>query len=103
MTIRSKILHFAVAATVAFGALAHLATAASAGARKYDGGYNLEFRGHRDHFESRRYGAPHHQRYATHKKRRSSAGPAIALGIGALVLGIIASEAGRNARYSHDD
>lgn len=103
MTIRTKLLNTAVALAVASGTLVPLAAAANAGSRKYDGGYHRESYHHRDRFDDRRYAGPHHERHFYRKKRRNNVGPAIAIGIGALMLGIIASEHGRKQRYSDHD
>lgn len=93
-----RLTSLAVATAVAAATLVPLASA-EARPRNPHGGYSAYNSG--DH-GGRRYGGPHHQHYV-HKKRRSNVGPAIALGIGALMLGIIAAEAGRKQRYADDD
>jgi len=97
MTITRKITSFATAAALAATALGPLATSASAegwrdGRR---GGPNYAYSehnnwkgGHRGH--GRRYA---HRR---HRRHHDNTGKYIALGVGALMLGIIASEAARD-------
>lgn len=96
MTISRTLTSLSVAAAVAVSSLIPLASAANAGsrhdgARHYDGG------------GSYRHAAPRHSDYghgyAYRKKRRDNVGPAIAIGLGALMLGIIASDHSRGRRY----
>lgn len=107
MTIRSQLLNAAVATAVAAGTLVPLATSAHAGQRDWNGhnGYNRRHHESYDdrRFDTHRYAGPHHERHVYRKKKRNNVGPAIAIGLGALVLGIIASESGRSHRYSDDD
>lgn len=100
MTITRTLTSLSVAAAVAAGALIPLASTADAGSRHYrshgshhiyDGG-----RAYR-HVEPRYYGYG----YGYRKKRRNHIGPAIALGVGALMLGIIASEHRRGYRHRY--
>ena len=65
----------------------------------YDGGHAYH------HVKPRHYSYSHrgydHGYYGYRKKRRSNVGPAIALGVGALMLGIIASEHRRGYRHRY--
>lgn len=103
MTISRTLTSLSVAAAVAASALIPLASTANAGsrhdgARHYDGGGSYRHAAPR-HLD---YGPRHSDYghgYAYRKKKRNNVGPAIALGIGALMLGIIASEHSRGRRY----
>jgi hypothetical protein len=95
MTITRKIASITTAAALAATALGPLATSASAegwrdgrrGGPDYAYSERNEWKGeHRDHRDYRRYG---------HRRHRDNTGKYIALGVGALMLGIIASEAAR--------
>jgi hypothetical protein len=94
MTITRKLTSITTAAALAAAALAPMTTAASAegwrdGRRGGDYAYARSERrdwnrgGHRRHYAHRRH-------------RRDNTGKYIALGVGALMLGIIASEAARH-------
>ena len=74
-----------------------LASTANAGSRHYGGGYGARHYdgGYAHGYAGRDYGHGGYYR----KKRRNNVGPAIALGIGALMLGVIASEHRRGRRY----
>lgn len=98
MTITRKLTSLSVAAAVAAGTLIPLATSADAGRRHHRDHYSYR---HYDDGYSHRYAGPHHERYVYRKKRRNHVGPAIALGVGALMLGIIASEHRRKHRHRH--
>ncbi len=98
----------AIAVAVAAGTLAQLATAAEAGRRDRGGGLH----GYSDsrHFDKfgpgrgdRRFADPRREYYGHPRKRRNNAGPAIALGAGLLMLGIIAAQSGRYDRYGDED
>lgn len=97
MTISRTLTSLSVAAAVAASALIPLSSTANAGSRHY-GGYGAR---HYDGGHSYRHVAPRHYGYSYgyRKKRRNHVGPAIALGVGALMLGIIASEHRRGRRY----
>lgn len=93
MSITRTIASLTVAGAVAAGTLLPLASAANAGQRHPGSGYGTRY--YDGGGSAHRYAGPQHQRYVYRKKRRDNVGPAIALGIGALMLGIIASEHGR--------
>lgn len=100
MTLSRTMTSLSVAAAVAASALIPLASTANAGSRHYrsHGSHSFYDGGH-----SYRHVAPRHYGYGYgygyRKKRRNHVGPAIALGVGALMLGIIASEHRRGRRY----
>jgi hypothetical protein len=78
-----------------------LATQASAD-RGYRGGSEYGRSAHRGG-EFRRHYAPPQAYHRPYRRHRNDAGKAIAIGIGALMLGIIASQAGRDHRdHSYD-
>lgn len=96
MTLSRKFTSLAVAAAVAAGGLMPLASAANAGPRHHKYGYSSHY-GYADPY----YGRSHRYGYYR-KKKRNHAGKAIAIGAGLLMLGIIASEAGRKKyRYRY--
>ena len=97
LTISRTLTSLSVAAAVAAGALMPLASTANAGSRHYGGGYGARHYdgGYAHGYAGRDYGHGGYYR----KKRRNNVGPAIALGIGALMLGVIASEHRRGRRY----
>jgi hypothetical protein len=92
MTITRKFTSLATAAALAASTLGPLATSASAE------GWRDGRRGGPDYAYSDRNdwkgGHRRHNRYG-HRRHRDNTGKYIALGVGALVLGIIASEAAR--------
>jgi hypothetical protein len=96
MTFSRKLTSIASAAALAATALGPLATSANAegwrdGRR---GGPDYAYSDH-DHWKGDRHGKRHH-RWGHRRRDRDDTGKYIALGIGALMLGIIASEAGRH-------
>ncbi len=102
MTFSRTLTSLSVAAAVAAGALIPLASTAEAGSRHYrgHGAHNFYDGGHAyRHVRPRHYGYNNGYGYGYRKKRRNHVGPAIALGVGALMLGIIASEHRRGRRY----
>lgn len=103
MTIMRKITSLAAAAAVATGTLLPLAATAEAGSRHgkhYGHSHGAKiYGGHRSHRSYVYSNYDHHHGYVYRKKRRSHVGPAIALGIGALMLGIVASEHHHRHRY----
>ena len=97
MTIMRKFTSLATAAALAATALGPLATSASAE------GWRDGRRGGPDYAYSERHdwkgGHRKHRRFGHHHRRhhkRDNTGKYIALGVGALMLGIIASEAARD-------
>jgi len=98
MTITRMLASLTTAAALAATALGPMTSAASAeGWRDGRGGgpdYTYARSQRRDWNDDRRDHGPRH-RYAHRRHRRDNAGKYIALGIGALVLGILASEAAR--------
>jgi Spy/CpxP family protein refolding chaperone len=93
MTITKKLTSMATAAALAATALVPMATTASAkdwnDGRK-GGNYSRNWDGDRgDRYDGRRH------RYG-HRRHKDNTGKYIAIGLGALMLGIIASEAGRH-------
>lgn len=95
MTIARKLTGITTAAAIAATALVPMATTASAegwrDGRRGDNHYgyndNRDFKRHRGDHDGRR-------RYVVRKKKDNT-GKYIALGVGALMLGVILSEAGR--------
>ena len=91
MTISRKLTSTLTALAIAAASFAPLATSANAGPRghghgygnHYNHGYHGGYRGGRDRY----YGRHHH--------RKNNTGKYVAIGAAALMLGIIASEAGR--------
>lgn len=109
MTIKTKLTSLAAATAVAASTLTPLATAPAQAGGLYEGnGAKLHYvhrrgkrhfhRGHRRHRHARR----HHARPYYYKKKRNRTGKYIALGVGALMLGIIASQAARSHHRSYD-
>ncbi len=94
MTITRKLTSFATAAALAATALGPLATSASAE------GWRDGRRGGPDYAyarsERRDWNGGQRHRYAHGRHRHDDTGKYIALGVGALMLGIIASEAARH-------
>jgi hypothetical protein len=92
MTILRKLTSITAAAAIAVGSLGAIATSAEAGPRGHGhayhdhghGHYKKGYRGGRDRYYGRHY----------HKKRDNT-GKYVAIGVGALMLGILASEAAR--------
>ena len=105
MTITRKLTSMATAAALAATALGPMTTAASATewrqaaggnyARDWDGDHRGERRGSRHWDGDHDDGPRHHRRYG-HRRHKDNTGKYIAIGLGALMLGIIASEAGRH-------
>ena len=107
MTITRKLTSMATAAAIAATALVPLATSAGAAewrqaagvnySRDWDGngGGNRDRRGSRHWDGDHDDGPRHHRRYG-HRRHKDNTGKYIAIGLGALMLGIIASEAGRH-------
>ncbi len=96
MTITRKLTSITTAVALAATALVPMTTAASAegwhdGNRGRDNGYA---RSERHDFDRNRHDDGGRYRYA-HRRHHDNTGKYIALGVGALMLGIIASEAGR--------
>ena len=105
MTIKRKITSLSTAVALAAAALAPMATSASAEPWQdsHRGGYSRSDRGG-DWDRGRQHGRRDFQRghdggghnfHAYRRHKRHNTGKYIALGIGALMLGIMASEAGR--------
>jgi hypothetical protein len=97
MTITRKLTSMTTAVALAATALVPMTTAASAegwrdGGRGRDHGYD---RSERRDFDSGRHDGGPRYGYAHHRRHHDNTGKYIALGFGALMLGIIASEAGR--------
>ena len=102
MTISRTLTSLAIAAAVAAGALIPLASTADAGSRHYrgQGPHHFYDGGHAyRHVKPRHYG--YGSGYGYRNKRRDHVGPAIALGIGALMLGVVASEHRRGRRHRY--
>jgi Ni/Co efflux regulator RcnB len=91
MTITRKLTSMTTAVALAATALAPMTTAASAEGW-HDGGDRSYARSERR--DGDRHDDGGHYRYA-HRRHHDNTGKYIALGVGALMLGIIASEAGR--------
>jgi len=91
MTIIRKLTSITAAAAIAVGSLGTLATTAEAGPR----GHGYHDRGYHNHGYNKHYRGGRDRYYGRHYKKRDNTGKYIALGVGALMLGIIASEAGR--------
>lgn len=96
MTFSRTLTSLSAAVAVAAGALIPLASTADAGSRHYRGSH-FNYDGSYRHASPRHYGYS----YGYRKKRRNHVGPAIALGVGALMLGIIASEHRRGNRHRY--
>lgn len=108
MTIKSKLTSLAAATAIAASTFSPLAaTSAKAGGLYSGNGAELHYagrrgrgyykRGHRKHRYHR-----HHARPYYYKRKKDRTGKYIALGIGALMLGIIASQAGRHHHRPYD-
>lgn len=101
--IRKAVTTFTVIAGMLASNLAVFATSASAGERNRHQGRGP----HGYHRAAPHYAVPHHQthrrHYGTHH-RRGHNGAAVAVGIGALILGtVLATEARRHHRDRYDD
>lgn len=99
MIITRKITSIATAAALVATTLGPLATSASAegwhgrrGGPSYSHSERNWDHGRRHHYQKRYAHRRHHERHHRHH-RRDNTGKYIALGVGALMLGIIASEA----------
>lgn len=108
MSLKKKLTSLAAATAIAASSFTPLAATSARAGGLYDGnGAKLHYvgkrgrrhfhRGHRGRYYDRHHG---HKYY--HRKKRKRTGKYIALGIGALMLGIIASQASRNHYRSHD-
>jgi len=104
MTISRKLTSITTAIAIAVASFGPLATSASAGGYRggdgYGGGYSHHGdRGYdrHDRGDYRHYGyrGGRDRYYARNYRKRDNTGKYIALGVGALMLGIIASEASR--------
>ena len=111
MTFTKQLTSLATAAVIAATALGPMATAASATewrqaaggnySRNWDGDHDGDRHRDGDRRGSRHWDGDHddgprdHRRYG-HRRHKDNTGKYIAIGLGALMLGIIASEAGRH-------
>jgi hypothetical protein len=79
-----------------------MSTAAFADRGWRDSPRGYDYRGH-DHRGGgyRRHDAPVYQHHYGQRRKKDRVGAAVAVGIGALILGIIASEAARRDRGHH--
>lgn len=113
MTIKTKLTSLAAATAIAASSLTPLAATSAQAGGLYDGsGAKLHYvgkrgrrhfnRGHRSGRHFRRGARRHYARPYYYKKKRNRTGKYIALGVGALMLGIIASQASRHHYRSHD-
>jgi hypothetical protein len=98
MTTTKKLTSMLTATALAATALVPMATTASAhdgykGGNGYSRDWDGDRRGSR-HWKGG-YDGPRHYRYG-HRRHKDNTGKYIAIGLGALMLGIIASEAGRH-------
>jgi len=109
MTIKSKVTSLAAATAIAASTMTPLAaTPAQAGGLYEGNGAQLHYvqrrgkrhfkRGHR---RGRHFNRGHRSRHY-YKRKRNRTGKYVALGVGALMLGIIASQASRNHYRSND-
>lgn len=112
MTIKRKILALTTATAVAAGSLVPIATTAQAnGARTGHGAEYVEVgrRYNKRGFRNRgQFHNPHHYHPRAHrgyvyKKKKNRTGKYLAIGLGALMLGIIASQASRGHHNNYDD
>ena len=95
MTITRPLTSLTVAAALAATALGPMATAANADGWRGRGGYHTTYRNGTSHWND----GPRH-RFA-YRSKRDNTGRIIALGLGALMLGIIASQASHNDYRYH--
>ncbi len=112
MAIKTKLTSLAAATAIAASTFTPLAATSAQAGGLYDGsGAKLHYVGKRGrrHFNRgyrgrnfRRGARRHHARPYYYKRKRNRTGKYVALGIGALMLGIIASQANRN-HYRSDD
>lgn len=94
MTITRKLTSTLTALAIAAASLAPLATSANAGPRGYGYGYGHGHGHHYNHgYDGYRGGRDRY--YARHYRKKNNTGKYVAIGAAALMLGIIASEAGR--------
>jgi hypothetical protein len=99
MTFTKQLTSLAAAAAIAATSLVPLATTASAhdGYKDRDGySRNWDGNGRGNRNWDGDYDGPRHYRAYSHHRHRDNTGKYIAIGLGALMLGIIASEAGRH-------
>lgn len=109
MSIKNKLTSVAAAAAIAAGSLTPIASAPAQAGGLYTGnGAELHYvqrRGKRFYKRGRghhRDWRHHHARPHYYKRKRDRTGKYVALGIGALMLGIIASQAARSHHRSYD-
>ena len=96
MTISRKLTSITTAIAIAVASFGPLATSASAGGYRGGDGYGGRHYSRHDDRGYRGDGYRGRNRYyARHYRKRDNTGKYIALGVGALMLGIIASEASR--------
>ena len=97
MTISRKLTSITTAIAIAVASFGPLATSASAGGYRDGDGYGgRHYSRHDDRgYRGDGYHGGRDRYYARHYRKRDNTGKYIALGVGALMLGIIASEASR--------
>jgi len=98
MTITRKLTSTLTALAIAAASLAPLATSANAGPRGYGHGHGYGYGyGHGHHYDHGYdgYRGGRDRYYARHYRKKNNTGKYVAIGAAALMLGIIASEAGR--------
>jgi hypothetical protein len=98
MTVTRKLTSITTAVALAATALGPMSTSASADEGRHNGrdrdyGYSHS---DRDWDGGDRYDGPRHRHSRYHRRHKDNTGKYLALGLGALMLGIIASEAGRH-------
>ena len=112
MTLKSKMTSLAAATALAVGSLTPLAATSAQAGGYYNGGHagihQVRSRHGKRHFRhgrrhNRHFNRHHNQHRYYYKKKRNRTGKYIALGFGALMLGIIASQASRNHHNSYYD
>ncbi len=109
MTIKTKLTSLAAATAIAASTFTPLAATSAQAGGLYDGnGAKLHYVGSRGrrHFNrghrGRHFNRGHRARPYYYKRKRNRTGKYVALGIGALMLGIIASQASRSHYRSND-
>jgi hypothetical protein len=97
MTISRKLTSITTAIAIAVASFGPLATSASAGGYRDGDGYGGRHYSRHDNrgWRDDGYRGGRNRYYARHYRKRDNTGKYIALGVGALMLGIIASEASR--------
>lgn len=103
MTIKRKLTSIGLAAAIAATSALPLAGAANAYGWKR-GGHEAGFSGH-NWSKQRHLGKPHRyqgRNVYVYEKRRNNVGTAVAIGLGALILGLAISDSARHDRHIAD-